>query len=164
TAGWNDAVYTKNMDVIIRWARRGRLGAAGALFRSTGDKIYGDVVKNTWPFDLQGDIGAWEYANSQTADSATARAIKTALVDYVDRFIVSYSAGKVSYRNMKIKGANERFGTGGMNLDIAAPLTIRAHKISRSEKYLATMQAHLGHAHGANQYGVSFTSGIGIRN
>ncbi len=165
-AGWDDTTSNANIAVLQKNCVGKRLFAAACLFGLTGDELYGNIIRKAWPFELlylQGS-GAWEYSNAPGADGKIKAAIRKAMIDRADTHIVRYSEGVISYKNCQYGGLNPVFGLGGMNLDDVGPSLVRAHLISGATKYLMTLQAGLGHIHGANQYGMCFTSGIGIRN
>jgi endoglucanase len=165
-AGWSNTVYNANVATAQTTAGEYRLYAAGHLFALTGDSTYGSIITSAYPFDLYSvkGSGAWEYANSVGARVTTAAAIKADLVSRVDKYIVGYSRGTVSYRNLQHAGLNPNFGLGGTDLSDAAPSLVRAHLLTGAPKYLETLQCGLSHILGANQIGVCFTSGIGTRN
>jgi endoglucanase len=165
-AEWDDATYNANMMALQRSSLNSRLFAAGCLFRLTGESLYGDVIRKAWPFDVLNlaGSGAWEYSNAARASGEIKLAVRKAIVERADEHIVRYSEGNISYRNCQYGGLNPIFGLGGMDLDDVGPNLVRAHLLRRDRKYLIALQAGLNHIHGANQYGLCFTSGIGVRN
>jgi endoglucanase len=171
-SGWTDAMYVANMTTIknCQLTVQGRLSAAASLFRLLGDPSFGNIVKNAWtsgPFTLFNDNAAWEYINASRADYPTVSSMKSKYLADVETYILGYSEGTIAYRNMKFKGANERFGNGSCNLSATIPYLYRAYKLSPNKRFksrcLATLQAHFGFHHGANQIGRSFTAGLGVR-
>jgi len=170
-AGWDEGTYAGNMLVLQRACGHPAIFAAAAIFRLTGDPRAGAVFTADWPrgndcYMMRG-AAAWEYYHAANANAAVRNDIRAAIVNYATNFTL-YSLGRVTYRNCQFRGLNPAYGGGGMDLDNAGPSLIHAHLLSQAPRQkaliLGTLQAGLAHIHGANQLGLCFTSGLGVRN
>jgi endoglucanase len=170
-SGWNEATYAANMTALQNACDFPATFAAGAIYRLNGDPRAQRVFEAAWGrsndcYQLRG-AGAWEYYHAEEGSRAFKNSIAIAISNYAVNF-TAYSTGRVAYRNCSFRGLPIFFGTGGMDLQNAAPSLIRAHVLSNDSRQrstiLGTLQAGLAHIHGANQVGLCFTSGLGARN
>ncbi len=155
--------------VLVR-AKDSRLWAAGTLFRLTGDKEYNQAVvkrfEEGWvDFAFSRADGVWEYSNARHpgANFKLQYDIRRRLVSVARTYIVNPQFSKVSYRSMKHSGAPMLWGEGMAPNHNEAALLIRAHSITGAKEFLATMLNGSAHILGANQIGMSFTTGLGYR-
>jgi endoglucanase len=167
-AGWDKAAYDAAIASVQSAAALPRRFAASCLYRLTGSTVYGDIVKSAWPFDLFGLAGltAWEYSQSNrpSDDPSVKSGIRIAIVNRARQHILSYSESRVAYRNLNYSGLPMNWGQGGPNMADTGPSCIFAHLISRDPRFLAALQANMGHIQGANQNGLCLTTGLGRRN
>jgi endoglucanase len=163
----SDDEYEKLMSPILDRTRLSRLWSATTLFRLTGSDRFHQVVLKP----LGGWIGAenydaaWEYANAKqpNVDHSLQRNIRSHLVEEARRMITHPQRGKVAYRTMQWKGAPLMWGSGTAPNHIEAALLIRAHKITGAKEFLATMLDGSAYILGANQIGMTLTTGLGSR-
>jgi endoglucanase len=71
--------------------------------------------------------------------------------------------GKTAYKTMQRAGSPLMWGSGLAPTAHEASVLIRAHTISGDDKFLGVMQDGSAHILGANQIGMSFTTGLGKR-
>lgn len=154
------AQVTKNPD--------SRLWAAATLFRLTGEARFNAVVAarfKTW-VDVQfsrADAG-WEYLNAPYAgkDEAALKHIRKRIGNLANVYILK-AYPTATYKSMKHMDAPMAWGEGmAPNMNEATAL-IRAHRLTGDPKYIAAMLDGSAHILGANQIGMSFTTGLGRR-
>lgn len=153
---------------IQKAASEYRVAAAGALFRLTGEDEYRTIFETAWPIEKSlyrhNADGAWEYYKAQNpgADKKLQEQIGRAFQNEAQATRKAQDA--LAYSAMKHPFAPAGWGQG-LAPDYNQTLTfIRAHQISRDRNLLRTMQMASAHILGANQVGLSFTTGLGIRN
>jgi endoglucanase len=145
-----------------------RVAAAGALFRLTGGDEYRTIFETAWPVQKSlyrhNADGAWEYykAQSPTANKTLQEQIGKSFQSEAQSTAKAQTV--VSYPGMKHPFAPIGWGQG-LAPDFNQTQTfIRAHQISQDTNLLQTMQVASAQILGANQVGLSFTTGLGTRN
>lgn len=145
-----------------------RITAAAAMFRLTGESAYGTIFERAWirKIELYEHIadGAWDYyrAEGPTANKALQESIGARFVSAA--LIVANAQSKLNYSSMKHPFAPIGWGQGLAPDYNQAQMFIRAHQVSKNPLLLKTMQQASAHILGANQVGLSFTTGLGLRN
>lgn len=166
---FEETPWAERRDRIQALAREFRAGAAAALFRLTSDTSYGSVFEEVWRsgLDLYAHMAdaAWEYLRvaKSAADAAIQSEIRAGFVRKAIDDIVE-SQQEAAYRSTKYEGLPMLYGQGSAPDYNQAQLLVRAHAISGDRTLLETMQAASAHILGANQVGLSFTTGLGVRN
>lgn len=173
------AIATKNGDFRkVSWESRveklrvalseHRVAASAAMFRLTGEQEYSTIFESASApgielYEHNAD-GAWDYfrADSPTADKALQERIGQAFVAAAR--LVAEAQSKQSYISMKHPFAPIGWGQGLAPDYNQAQMFIRAHQIESDPLLLQTMQQASAHILGANQVGLSFTTGLGVRN
>lgn len=156
-ARWDDNTFAARMTALDKLAVQARQFAACSLFRLTQDSaIYGGVAMTSVGQPVQGYVGcaAWEYYN-------TPGAAKSGL--NFTRGISVYQLDWANKPNLGYTGIGYQRGPT-TSIDEQAVLIIRAHIYSHNSRWLKLLQNGLCFIHGANQYGMCMTSGIGKRN
>jgi Glycosyl hydrolase family 9/Cellulase N-terminal ig-like domain len=146
-----------------------RLWAASVLFRLTEEKPFEEIVRKTFlsgHVDLYQERGdaAWEYlrAPAQLTQKSLRDNLHLRIVDYARRFIVEPQR-EWAYYNFKHAAAPMLWGEGmAPNHTVAAAL-MHAHMLSGDRAILKVMLNASAHILGANQIGMSFTTGLGAR-
>lgn len=144
-----------------------RAAASAALFRLTGDETYKTVFESAWAGKVElythNADGAWEYyrASSPAADKELQNRIGQMFVEAAQSIAKAQDA--VAYPSMKHPFAPIGWGQGLAPDYNQAQMFIRAHQISGDKSLLRAMQIASAHILGANQVGLSFTTGLGQR-
>ncbi|PTM41472.1 glycoside hydrolase family 9 protein [Bosea sp. 124] len=172
-----EAARKTNTGDVINWAAKKadiqavaktyRVAAAASLYRLTDDQALRQIFESAWAEGLdvvsQGD-GAWEYVNlpAGKANGQVQQSIKQAFARSVDYILAPHSTATY----MSLKNAYTPAGWGqGLAPDYNAfQLLVRAHVVTGNRLILQAMQFGSAHILGANQVGLSFTTGLGTRN
>lgn len=161
--GWDAFKQT-----LAKAAERERMGAAGALFRLTGDAAFRDAFEQMWnkgfEFDGHPADGAWEYyrSTSPLADTKRKAEIRAAILKAATFFY--NGSAQQAYDNLKHFYAPLGWGQGLPPDYNAVTTLIRAHQLASNPAILKAMENGSGQLLGANQVGLSFTTGLGLRN
>ena len=145
-----------------------RVAAAGVLFRLTGGEEYRTIFETAWPVQKSlyrhNADGAWEYykAQSATANKTLQEQIGKSFQSEAQSTAKAQSV--VAYPGMKHPFAPIGWGQGLAPDYNQTQTFIRAHQISHDRNLLRTMQVASAQILGANQVGLSFTTGLGKRN
>jgi endoglucanase len=145
-----------------------RMAAAGSLFRLTASEEYKEVFEAAWrsktEFYHHTADGAWEYfkAAHATTDKGLQEQIGAKFV--AEARATSKAQDAVAYPAMKHPFAPMGWGQGLAPDYNQLQMFIRAHQISGDAALLRTMEVASAHILGANQAGLSFTTGLGHRN
>ena len=159
-AGWDDATFGVRMAAADKLAAQTRRFAACSLFRLTGNAAaYGGIAATVVGQAAQGYTGcaAWEYYHTPGAGGTGkpglnfTRGIKVSQLDWANASDRGYTGVGFS------RGPTTSLDEWAVNI-------IRAHIYSRDSEWLKPLQNGLCFVHGANQYGMCMTSGIGARN
>ncbi len=144
-----------------------RTAASAALFRLTGAQEYSRVFESAWAANVELHSytadGAWEYY--RTASPAANKELQSR----IGRMFVAAARSiakaqeTVTYPSMKHPFAPMGWGQGLAPDYNQIQMFIRAHQISGDNSLLRTMQVASAHILGANQVGLSFTTGLGQR-
>ena len=142
-----------------------RIAAASSLFRLEGDRKFAEVFEAGWQVERdlhmhKGDA-AWDYYRSNGANQAIRKEIEETIIREVQSLLATQATS--SYPSMKHPFAPAGWGQGGAPDISQSQLLFRAYQIRRTPEILALMQQTLHGLHGANQIGISFTTGIGVR-
>lgn len=161
TAGWS-----KLRAAMQRSATEHRTAAAGALFRLTSERRFKDQFERDWKarpdFSMAIADGAWEYLQAAGADRAFADSARRAFLKEAHRVIAPNSQS--AYPALKHPYAPVGWGQGLVPDSNITQLIIRAHVLSANPAMLQALQRTSAHILGANQVGLSFTTGLGRRN
>lgn len=145
-----------------------RFWAAATLYRLTGEDRFDRVVverfkKRVNIQSLRADAG-WEYRNAawpgrnQAVVWQTERGIKKLAWD-----LILEPQATNTYKSLKHHYAPMGWGEGTAPSATEVSAVIRAHHLTQNPRYLAAMQDAAAHLLGANQMGMSFTTGLGRR-
>lgn len=142
-----------------------RTAAAAALFRLTRDGAYGSLFEDRWRagWDLYAHKGdaAWDYMNGEGADVGMKAQIRDTFLRDAD---VIVSAQKhLAYPSTKHPAAPAGWGQGAAPDYNQMQLLMRAHRLGGDVAILRTMERAHHAMLGANQVGLSFMTGAGVR-
>ena len=150
-------------------AGNNRFWAAGVLYRATGEDKFNKIILDRFAaghVSIGAAIGngAWEYLNSthNNADPRIQEIIRKNTINVANDALVEVQSG-YSYQNFKHAHKPMGWGAGVAPDTNEASLLIRAHHITQANLYLEVMQNASAHMLGANQVGMSFTTGLGVR-
>ena len=166
-AAWTLAKYDEQVAWIQSTYPNARLMALAALWRLTGTAAYNTLFlsSNSSLGDSWSDnIAAWEYLKAPGGDATTKATYSNNMTAGADNFVLGFTDGTVAYRHLRYRTGRMSFGGGGTDCMYTSMLVWKAHALTGAAKYLNALQAHFGWIHGANQTGMSFTTGIGVRN
>ena len=159
-AGWSESFFADRMLAADKLAAQTRRFAAANLFRLTGNAAaYGGIASTVVGQPAQGYNGcaAWEYYNTPGAGGAGKPGLNFTKGIKVTQLEWANAAGR-SYTGI---GYSRGPTT---SLDEWAVYILRAFIYSKDIAWLKVLQDGLCFIHGANQYGMCMTSGIGARN
>jgi endoglucanase len=145
-----------------------RASAAASLYRLKGNEAHRLIFEKAWVGGMEVSTdradGAWEYLHlpSGKADGAIQQAIRRAFAHSVD-YVVRPQAS-ATYMNLKNGFTPAGWGQGLAPDYNALQLLMRSHMLSGDKRILQAMQFGSAHILGANQVGLSFTTGLGARN
>lgn len=148
-------------------AASARIAAAASLYRLTGGQVYRQLFEKAWTEGIdvasEGD-GAWEYLQlpPERADRAMQGAIRQAFARAVDYILGPHTTA--TYITLKNSFTPVGWGQGLAPDYNALQLLLRSHLATGDDRILRAMQLGSAHILGANQAGLSFTTGLGIRN
>lgn len=153
-------------DALQTVATEHRVAAAANLARLTGDARYRKIVLDAWAggFDVYNQFGdaAWELANDAGAPREVRDAARAAFTRTV-QYVLDGQRG-AAYPALKHFYVPLGWGLGTVPDYNATQLLLRSHLVGGNEAILRAMQAGSAHILGANQVGLSFTTGLGLRN
>jgi endoglucanase len=153
-------------DTTQKIAAEYRAGAAGALFHLTGNPVYGKIFETAWkahlPLYAHAADGAWEYLISPTGDQDFKNAIRRAFEK--EAAAILSPMAQATYPALKHPRAPAGWGQGLVPDYNLLQLLLRAHVLSADPAIMKAMQMGSAHILGANQVGLSFTTGLGYRN
>ena len=155
-------------DKLRQAALEHRVAAAAAMFRLTGNVDFGRIFTEGWAGSREPYLhiadGAWEYYQAQMpgADASVQERIRQSFVSAA--LMVAKAQDTVSYPSMKHPYAPFGWGQGLAPDYNQAQMFIRAHQMTGDKQLLRTMQVASAHILGANQVGLSMTTGLGHRN
>lgn len=152
-------------DSLQRTATEYRAGAAGALFRLTGEASFAHAFETAWtaklPFQGYFADGAWEYLHSPDGRPPIKEAIRGAFAAAASEIIAPMQAA--TYPSLKHPFAPAGWGQGLVPDYNVLQALLRAHALSGAPEILEALQTGSAHILGANQVGLSFTTGLGYR-
>lgn len=142
-----------------------RAAAASSLLRLDGDHLFAEIFEAGWRDErgihLHKGDAAWDYYRSAGADPAIQSQIEATVLQEARLLLSTQSAS--SYPSMKHPYAPAGWGQGGPPDFSQSQLLFRAYQINSDPEILALIQQTLHGLHGANQIGISFTTGLGVR-
>jgi endoglucanase len=138
------------------------------LFRLIGGNEFKSIFEAGWAkkVDLseQTSTGAWEYYNATHPGTDQGLKDRIKMMFLSQARMVAQAQGAVSYPSMKHPYAPIGWGQGLAPDFTQTQMFIRAHQLSRDPMLLRTMEVASAQILGANQVGLSFTTGLGARN
>lgn len=163
SAPWD--VYAKRLEQA---AFQHRTAAAAALFRLTGEDEYRTIFEAAWAgkMELHGHNadGAWEYYRATHPSANKGLQNRIAQMFVTSAQAIAKAQDAVAYPSMKHPFAPIGWGQGLAPDYNQTQMFVRAHQISNDNSFLRTMQVASAQILGANQVGLSFTTGLGRRN
>lgn len=172
--GWSSAMYTVNMTSINSRNNGNRGGAAGALFSAV--KLAGgnasayeaivQTLRTLTNFQNLDNYGYFAYAATPGADTATANAIANNFQSSMQTRLLTYSENvNAGYRILGVGAGVLWVHTVLQQFTwcIFGDYLQRKLGLSTPTRLRSALEAALACAHGANQKGSSFTTGIGPR-
>jgi hypothetical protein len=166
-AGFSDATFRTHLLNVNTRARFMRLWAAGSLFKATGElDPYGNVHRRGFPQGQseEGGHGVWDYSQAPTVDATHA----THKAGYLAGWCVDsgynehFGSGTTAYRYVSVGSS---FTANNMSdyYIMMRGFTVNASPQDRTNKYLNLIHAGENFFTGANQQGISCTTGLGLR-
>lgn len=164
-AGWSNALYTSNYNLVHATALQDRVFAAGALFRANGGgAAYKSIVDTNVTLTNQQGLDAYgnfEYSQATGATALTIAIFKAGVQGGANSGITNWSsAANVAYKTIVSSASVTQYPLAQwyifadiLNTQGGTPQT----------KYRGALQAAMGVAHGANQMGISPTNTMGPR-
>ncbi len=153
---------------LTQIASEHRVAAAGSLFRLTGEDEYREIFEAGWAGEVEPYIhnadGAWEYYRAAHSTVNSSLRDRIAAVFIASAKLIVDAQNAFAYPSMKHPFAPIGWGQGLAPDYNQSQLLIRAHQIATNGDILRTMQVASAHILGANQVGLSFTTGLGHRN
>jgi endoglucanase len=142
-----------------------RVAAAASLFRLEGDAAYRRIVETAWRggWDLyyhKGDA-VWDYHQSRGADPDIRQAMEGLILGESRNLLAVQDA--LAYPSMKHPSAPAGWGQGGPPDYNQTQLLFRAYQLKKDPAIIRLMEQTMAGLHGANQLGLSFSTGIGLR-
>ena len=168
SGAFNNAPWQAQAERLNKADAEHRTAAAAALFRLTGEPEFNAIFVSAWstPQELYQHVadGAWEYirAESSLANKSLQKRLKDSIV--ASARLVANAQKSVAYPSMKNPYAPIGWGQGLAPDYTQTQMFIRAHQLTGDRELLRTMQVASAHILGANQVGLSFTTGLGHRN
>ncbi|HEX2842499.1 glycoside hydrolase family 9 protein [Hyphomicrobium sp.] len=166
TKALDAAAWDRLRSTLQKIAHEHRAGAAGALYRLTGDKTYAVVFETAWkehlPLFSHAADGAWEYLHAATADPTLRNAVRRAFEAQAREFLRPLQ--QATYPTLKHPQSPAGWGQGLVPDSNVLQTLMRAHILSGNPAIVQAMQMNSGVILGANQNGLSFTTGLGVRN
>lgn len=157
--------WASRRDQMQRRAADYRTTAAAALSRLTGGSDYAAVFEEHWRLGLSlygpAVDAAWAYLKSAMHDAAIADEIE-ARFQQEALLIVATQAG-FAYPGLKHPGAPAGWGQGGAPGYPELQILMRAHQLTGDPAILRALEQGHHVMLGANQLGLSLTTGMGVR-
>lgn len=145
-----------------------RTAASAALFNLTGEEGYRAIFETAWTGNMElynhNADGAWEYYRTTNPSANKEFQYRIGEMFVAAARSIAKAQDAVTYPSMKHPFAPIGWGQGLAPDYNQAQLFIRAHQISNDKTLLRTMQVASAQILGANQVGLSFTTGLGRRN
>ncbi|MCX8995863.1 glycoside hydrolase family 9 protein [Rhizobiaceae bacterium BDR2-2] len=162
---FNDVPWEERKAALQDSAGDFRVAAAASLFRLEGEASHAEIVEEAWRggWDLylhKGDA-AWDYHQSANADPAIRTAIGETILRESELLLSAQSS--LAYPSMKHPYAPAGWGQGGPPDFGQTQLLFRAYQLNGNPAIIRLMEQTMHGLHGANQLGLSFTTGIGVR-
>lgn len=163
--GWGGSSWEARKPALQAVAAEFRAAAAASLFRLEGGRQFAEIFEAGWRdrrelYFHKGDA-AWDYYRSAGADPVIQRQIEETVIQETNLLLSGQSTS--SYPSMKHPYAPAGWGQGGPPDFSQSQLLFRAYQINPNPEILSLIQQTLHGLHGANQLGLSFTTGLGVR-
>ncbi len=146
-----------------------RLRASAVLSRLTNEVTFKKAFsayfeKQQWMSNAYIVDGAWEYTKigSNDRNKSLINKLERQIVSIADKYILDPQS-QSAYINMKHRARAAQYGAGLAPSIDELSLVMRAHQINGASKYLSLLANTSAHILGANQIGMSFTTGVGAR-
>ncbi len=168
TPGKGMAAWPGTKAALQRAAGDYRASAAASLYRLKGEEAHRRIFEKAWVGGMEVSTdradGAWEYLHlpPEKADPAIQQSIMKAFAHSVDYVLAPQATA--TYMNLKNAFTPAGWGQGLAPDYNALQLLMRSHMLSGDKRILQAMQFGSAHILGANQVGLSFTTGLGARN
>ncbi len=157
--------WASRRDQLQRRAADYRTAAAAALTRLNPRAEYARVFVDQWrsglPFNGPTADAAWDYLHSADRDPAIVADIE-ARFEQEALLIVEAQSG-FAYPSLKHPGAPAGWGQGGAPGYFELQVLMRAHQLTGNPAILRAMEQGHHAMTGANQLGLSLTTGMGVR-
>jgi endoglucanase len=144
-----------------------RIAAAGSLFRLAGEDEHRTIFETAWArnrtLDGHAADGAWDYLHARHPSANRELQDRIARLFVKSARSIAAAQHAAAYPNMKHPFAPLGWGQGLAPDYNQAQMFIRAHQINKDPDLLRTMQVASAQILGANQVGLSFTTGLGYR-
>ena len=144
-----------------------RVAASASLFRLTGEREFQTIFETAWvgkrEINNYHADGAWEYYRAPSPQSNSDLKNRLGQMFVAAAQLTSGAQKAIAYPSMKHPYAPIGWGQGLAPDYQQIQMFIRAHQISGDKNLLRTMQVTSAHILGANQVGLSFTTGLGNR-
>ncbi len=152
--------------MIQKAAAEQRVAAAANLARLTDDARFRTVVEAAWTsgFEVYGQFGdaAWELAHDPRSTAAQRDAVRDSFRKTVQHVLNGQEAS--AYPALKHFFVPFGWGLGTVPDYNATQLLIRSHLFDGQDRILAAMLSGSAYILGANQVGISLTTGLGVQN
>lgn len=155
-AQWNSGINTLNNI----FCKQRRVFTVGALYRATGNNVYGALIDTTTNGQSLDMIGWWEYFNTPGADATKKLTISGSIKSLANSNLINSEAEP--YRVHAIGSFTQGVGALGNIRSQVLAYFVDTDLTNRNRR-LAAMQAAIGLAQGANQQGIAITTGVGPR-
>ncbi|MDP4023741.1 glycoside hydrolase family 9 protein [Methylobacterium sp. NEAU 140] len=150
---------------IQQTTRDARIAAAAAFFRSGRGRSFGTVVEEAWRtgpgIDERRIEAAWDYLKAPGADPDLSAQIAAAIVQAAGSVVAAQRTA--TYPSIKHPYAPAGWGQGTVPSDGMIRIVMHAHTIGRDPDLLRLMERTALSLLGANQVGMSLTTGLGLR-
>lgn len=166
-SGWSTSTYATNFATMKTNGANQRIFAACALQRATGNIAKYSSVANTVGTSLAGFLlyGGWDFINTAGADSTIKTNLTNSLTSLSGNTLIYCESSSASY--LSIGNNNQSvgiFGQNGADFSTFGLRLLYGHKLSGNSRFITALQKCFGLVLGANQYGMSFLTGCGVRN
>ncbi|MFP5078559.1 glycoside hydrolase family 9 protein [Rhizobium sp. YIM 134829] len=162
---FDETPWEKLKETLQKNAGEYRATAAASLFRLTGEADYRTIFETAVAGGLSiyahTADGAWDYLNSPGADAALQDRLRQQFIH--EAKMVSAAQDALAYPSMKHPGAPAGWGQGTAPDYNMVQLFMRAYRLQPDDALLRTMEQTSATILGANQVGLSFTTGAGVR-
>lgn len=157
--------WATRRDEMQRRAADYRTTAAAALSRLTRDGQYAAIFEEHWRRGLSfygpTTDAAWAYLQSATPDPAIAADIEARFQQ--EALLIVAAQADLAYPGLKHPGAPVGWGQGGAPGYYELQVLMRTHRLTGDPAILRALEQGHHVMLGANQLGLSLTTGLGVR-